>query len=305
MKKIILLLFIFFAANASAQELFVKTYGSETAKPVLFLHGGPGYNSVNFESTTAQKLADEGYFVILYDRRGEGRSTDANAKFTFEETFSDINSMLTKYKIGKINLMGHSFGGVIATLYAEKFAEKVNAVILVGAPISLQESFTNIIARCRKIYTDKNDSSSLGYMDMLEKMDKSSLEYSSYCFMYAMQNGFYKPKNISPEAQKIYDDLRKSPDFKLATQMTQQGPTGFWKNEKYTSLNLSGSIDKLSKKVKVIALYGKDDGLYSPAQIEDLSKLIGTDKVFYLENCSHNVFIDQQNEFLRIIKSQI
>ncbi|AWI26629.1 alpha/beta hydrolase [Flavobacterium pallidum] len=305
MKKIISILFLIVAQVVSAQQLYTKTFGSEKAKPILFLHGGPGYNSANFEASTAQKLADEGYFVIVYDRRGEGRSTDEHAKFTFEETFKDIDGLLEQFKIQKVTLMGHSFGGVVATLYAEKHPEKINAVILVGAPIALQESFANIIERCRKIYTDKEDKSSLGYMDMLEKMDKSSLEFSSYCFMYAMQNGFYKPKNISSEAQKIYDDLKKTPEYKYATQMTPQGPKGFWKNENYTSLDLSANISALSKKMKVIGLYGKDDSLYSESQIEKLKAIIGKSNVFYIDNSSHNVFIDRQDEFLKIVKSQI
>ncbi|AWA30445.1 alpha/beta hydrolase [Flavobacterium magnum] len=305
MRKFVLLLLLMLAHAISAQQLYIRTFGSEQAKPMLFLHGGPGYNSANFEASAAQKLADQGCFVIVYDRRGEGRSADENAKFTFEETISDVDRILSEYKIPKVTLIGHSFGGIVATYYAQKHPEKVNAVVLVGAPISLQESFANIIERCRKIYADKNDQSSLGYMDMLEKMDKNSLEFSSYCFMYAMQNGFYKPGLITPDAQKIYDDLKKTPEYKYATQMTPQGPKGFWKNENYTSLDLSADISDLSKKMKVIGLYGRDDGLYSENQIEKLSKLIGKDHVFYIENSSHNVFIDRQDEFLKIIKSQI
>lgn len=305
MKKTITVLLLIIANFVSAQQLYIKTFGPENAKPILFLHGGPGYNSANFEVTTAQKLADEGYFVIVYDRRGEGRSTDANAKFTFEETFTDINAILEQFKLPKVTLIGHSFGGIVATLYTEKNPEKVNNVVLVGAPISLQESFTNIIDRCRKIFTDKKDQASLGYMDMLEKMDHKSLEFSSYCFMYAMQNGFYKPKSITPEAQKIYDEIKTMPEYKTATQMTPQGPKGFWKNENYTSLDLSQNISALSKSTKVIGLYGKDDGLYSENQIEKLKGHIGAANVFYIDNSSHNVFMDRQDEFLKIIKSHI
>ena len=108
----------------SGQELYVKTFGSNKDKPVLFLHGGPGFNCVTFEATTAQKLADNGFYVIVYDRRGEGRSADTSAKFTFRQTFDDMNNILAKYKIEKVNLIGHSFGGIVATLYAEKYPEK-------------------------------------------------------------------------------------------------------------------------------------------------------------------------------------
>ena len=80
-----LLLSIIFFLNADAQEIYSKTFGNPNHEPILFLHGGPGYNCANFEATTAQKLANNGFFVIVYDRRGEGRSKDTNAQFTFQK----------------------------------------------------------------------------------------------------------------------------------------------------------------------------------------------------------------------------
>lgn len=86
---------------ANGQTIYTKTFGNSKDKPVIFLHGGPGYNCVNFEATTAQQLADKGFFVIVYDRRGEGRSKDPNAKFTFNETFNDLNNIYSEYKLTK------------------------------------------------------------------------------------------------------------------------------------------------------------------------------------------------------------
>lgn len=42
----------------NAQEIYSKSYGNPEDISVIFLHGGPGYNCVNFEATTAQQLAD-------------------------------------------------------------------------------------------------------------------------------------------------------------------------------------------------------------------------------------------------------
>src|SRR3972149_184003 len=116
MRQIVLVLFILFTISiVNGQELYLKTFGSTKDKPVLFLHGGPGYNCVIFEATTAQKLADNGFYVIIYDRRGEGRSLDTSAKFTFQQTFDDLNRILADFKLEKVNLLGHSFGGIVAT----------------------------------------------------------------------------------------------------------------------------------------------------------------------------------------------
>src|SRR5690606_29831600 len=100
---------------------YIKTFGNKKDKPIVFLHGGPGYNAVNFEATTAQKLADKGFYVIVYDRRGEGRSVDSEANYTFKEAFDDINAIYQQYSLTKATVIGHSFGGVVATLFAEQY----------------------------------------------------------------------------------------------------------------------------------------------------------------------------------------
>ncbi len=287
-----------------AQSIYTKTFGNSKDKPIIFLHGGPGYNCANFEATTAQQLADNGFFVIVYDRRGEGRSNDANAKFTFKETFDDLNTIYKKFNLSKATLIGHSFGGIVATLFAETNPAKVQSIILVGAPVSLQKTFKNIIERSKNIYKTKGDQVNLNYITLLESMDTTSIDYSSYCFMHAMQNGFYSPKNPTAEAKNIYSKFgTDSILIKNASQMSYEAPQGFWKNEKYTTIDLTKNLQVLQKQqIKIYGLYGKDDGLYSVQQVTDLQNLIGVSHLKYFDNCSHNVFIDQQRAFIDAIK---
>jgi proline iminopeptidase len=286
-------------------QLYSKAYGESSNPAVVFLHGGPGYNSAGFEATTAQRLADSGFYVIVYDRRGEGRSIDKNAAYNFEQTFDDLKSLYEKYGFEKAILIGHSYGGVVATLFAEKYPENINSLFLVGAPVSMQETFRTIIKTCKSIYTQKKDDANLKYIDMLEKMDTSSIEYSSYCFGHAMQNGFYSPTVATEEALAIYATFNTDTLLKNhAMKMTREGPEGFWKNENYTTIDLTKNIRNLvAKGMKIYALYGKDDGLYSTEQVKFLEDLIGLDNLKYLDNCSHNVFVDCQSEFIDALKN--
>jgi proline iminopeptidase len=288
---------------ANAQNVYMKSFGNNINRPIIFLHGGPGYNCASFEATTAQKLADSGFFVIVYDRRGEGRSQDINAKFTFRETFDDLNNIFNHYKLTKSILIGHSFGGVVATLFAKANPDKVQSVILVGAPVSLQTTFKNIIAKSSAIYQSKRDSVNLNYISMLQKMDTAGIEYSSYCFRHAMQNGFYNPKNPSAESKAIYSTFRTDILLKkYASHMSYEAPMGFWKNEKYTTIDLTKQLIALDEmKIKIFGLYGKEDGLYSAQQVMQLQSLIGLNNLQYFDNCSHSVFIDQQVQFLNAI----
>ena len=207
-KTLAVFVFIVSTIVVNSQIIYSKAFGNPSDKPLIYLHGGPGYNSVGFESTTAQKLSESGFYVISYDRRGEGRSPDKDAKFTFNETLDDINLIYEKFNLTSATLIGHSFGGIIATLYAEKHPNKTKSIILVSAPLSMQETLSTILKSSKSIYISNKDSVNLNYINMLEKMDKSSIEYSSYCFSHAMQNGFYYPNEPTKEASNIYSTFK-------------------------------------------------------------------------------------------------
>ena len=301
MKRILTFLFVLgFLAEASAQQLYVKTYGDSLASPMMFLHGGPGYNSASFEGTTAEALASAGFYVVVYDRRGEGRSVDFNAKFTFDETIQDISKISDSLHLDSIILLGHSFGGMVAVEFATAYPEKTKAVVLIGAPVSLQESFKTILKASRKIYEKNEDKVNLQYIQLLESMDSTSLMYSSYSFMHAMQNDFYSPDSLTSEAKSLYEKLQSDEQLsKYATKMDQKAPSGFWKNDNYTTIDLTEDLTKLKESgTSLYGIYGQDDGLYSSEQIEHLMSIIGSTNVKYISNCSHSVFIDQQNIFI-------
>jgi len=298
------LLFCTLSLCALSQQLYTRTFGSRQDKPIIFLHGGPGYNCATFEVTTAQQLADLGFFVIVYDRRGEGRSKDTDAAFTFQESAEDIELIFREYGIQKAALVGHSFGGLIATQFAISHPQNVTFIIFVSTPTSLQDCFRNILSRCRTIYENKKDSLNLRYISMLENMDTTSLEYSSYCFSHAIQNGFYTPRNPSSEAKSIYSLYRTDSILKkYAFQMTYPAPRGFWKNESYTTIDVSPSWLSLAQKnIPLFGIYGKEDGLFSDSQLMNIQSKLGPAQMAILDNASHHVFIDQQSQFLAAIK---
>jgi proline iminopeptidase len=175
MKRILhTFLVLLIVGNSIAAELYSKAYGKSTDPAVIFLHGGPGYNAVSFEQTIAQPLADAGFYVVVFDQRGCGRSMpEANSVFTFEEAFADLNAIYEKYTLGKATLIGHSFGGMLGIRFAEKCPEKVDKLILTGSPLSYPTAFKSILARCRAIY-EVQQSPQLAYIEMLEQMDPTS-----------------------------------------------------------------------------------------------------------------------------------
>jgi proline iminopeptidase len=136
-------------------------------KYILIVHGGPGYPSP--EVWPGLKPLTEGFTVHYYHQRGCGKSTRPIEKFESSNYFANMMSLDKTLGLGaqiadierirrilgseKLVLVGHSFGAVIACLYAAEFPEHLEALVLVapaGAikmPMEEGNSFEEIAKR--------------------------------------------------------------------------------------------------------------------------------------------------------------
>lgn len=300
MKSLLFAFFLTISFFANGQNIYIKTYGNAKDKSIIFIHGGPSGNSTLFESTTAQKLADLGFYVIVYDRRGEGRSTDPDAKFTYAEALQDLNSIYKKYDLKKATLLAHSFGGLVATLFTEKYPQKVNSLILAGALFSQQETYDHILNSLKKKHS--NESEQLNKISLVEKLDKNSAQYRKACFDLASENNYFKMPNPTPDSKKLYSDYEASDFFKTNIR-NKNAPLLFYQNEKKNNIDTRSSLKKIKAEgISIYAIYGKEDGIFSTNQINSIKKLAGDKHFALLNNCSHYLFVDQQKEFLSDIK---
>lgn len=303
MKSFLFTFIVTMSLLANGQNLYIKTYGNQKNKPVIFIHGGPSGNATLFEGTTAQNLANQGFYVIAYDRRGEGRSTDPNAKFTYEEAFQDLNSIYSKYHLKKATLIGHSFGGLVATLYTNKYPQNVNALILAGALFSQQETYDHILNSIKKIHD--GDSKTLNKIAYVEKLDKNSAGYRKYCFDLASDENYFKMPKPTKASKKLYADYEAGEFFKTNIR-NKNAPLVFYQNEKLNNIDTRPILKKIKVAgVPVFGIYGKDDGIFSTKQITSFKEIVGRNHFVIIDNCSHYLFVDQQNEFLSNVKNWI
>lgn len=306
MNRIILFLLalFFFPFKAQTSTIYSKAYGKNTDAAIIFIHGGPSGNVTLFEATTAQKLADRGFFVIAYDRRGEGRSVDSTATFTYEEAISDLNKIYRLYNIQKANLIAHSFGGLVGTLFTEQNPGKVNELILAGALFSQQETYDHILNTTKEIYRKQNDSLMLSKITEIESLDKNSAAYRKQCFELAGQNNYFKMPSPTVEANLLRNDYEQSDFFKNNVR-NAQAPILFYKNEIRNNIDTKPILKKIKKQVKFFAIYGKQDKIFSEKQLNDIQKIVTKKNFKIIENCSHYLFVDQQQIFIDSITQWI
>jgi proline iminopeptidase len=121
-----------------------------SGKPVLVIHGGPGFPFASPPAGLAPFESSRRFYY--WDQRGSGASTRPIDRFAsrdfgrnaallesrlgMAEQLADIERLRAALGAERIDLVGHSFGGLLATLYAAEFPERTGSILLVApAPL--------------------------------------------------------------------------------------------------------------------------------------------------------------------------
>jgi pimeloyl-ACP methyl ester carboxylesterase len=133
-------------------RLWVDDQGSGPLTVVF--ESGNGNDSTVWDAITP-RVRKLGVRTFAYDRAGLGRSDPAPASYTVEAELARFQSVLKKCQIsGPILYVGHSYGGLLGLMTAEK-NQQIKAMVLVDAmvpnAISAQE-FENSLVKLRPDY---------------------------------------------------------------------------------------------------------------------------------------------------------
>ena len=110
-------------------RLHWRAYG-ERGDTIVFLHGGPG-GRLNSQLDNLSELART-HVLIGYTQRGAEGSRADSATLTVERHVADIEQVRRHFGIDQMTLLGHSWGGALATLYAAQYPQHVERLILNG-----------------------------------------------------------------------------------------------------------------------------------------------------------------------------
>lgn len=106
-------------------------------KSVLLLHGKNF--AANYWEKTANDLSKAGFRVIMPDQIGFGKSSKPiNIQYSFQLLTQNTKAVLELLKIDKVNVLGHSMGGMLATRFALMYPQTVEKLILEN-PIGLED----------------------------------------------------------------------------------------------------------------------------------------------------------------------
>jgi proline iminopeptidase len=118
-------------------ELFVRRVGS--GRPAVVLHGGPGadheYLRPGFDALA------EGRELIYYDQRGGGRSpVPRDVPVGWVEQVADLEALRRHWALEQLTVVGYSWGGLLAVLYALEHPGRIGRLALVSPAPTWREA---------------------------------------------------------------------------------------------------------------------------------------------------------------------
>lgn len=116
--------------DANGIRLHALTLGSSGSR-VVMLHGLLLGNVATWYFTAAPVLAER-HRVLLYDLRGHGRSEVPASGYDLTTMAADLEALLDD---GPVDLIGHSYGGLVALRFALDHPGRVRRLVLVDTPL--------------------------------------------------------------------------------------------------------------------------------------------------------------------------
>src|SRR5437899_9639525 len=105
--------------------------------PVVVLHGGPGAHH-DYLLPQYDRLAEGGRALLYYDQRGGGRSpVPRDVPVGWREHVADLEALRGHWELDRLTVLGYSWGGLLALLYALEHPDRIARLALVSsAPVT-------------------------------------------------------------------------------------------------------------------------------------------------------------------------
>ncbi|HMI54015.1 MAG TPA: proline iminopeptidase-family hydrolase [Candidatus Saccharimonadales bacterium] len=114
--------------DANGVLIYYQTVGRGT--PLIIVHGGPGASHDYFLPYLLPLARD--HRLIFIDERGSGKSEKLEDPrgYTIANMVEDVEAVRQGLALGKVALLGHSYGGALAQAYALKYQNNLTHLIL-------------------------------------------------------------------------------------------------------------------------------------------------------------------------------
>ncbi len=312
MKKLFVLAFLFLQFTVHAQNLpdsytdgkYITVNGAKLyvvlvgkGDPMIIIPGGPGGTHLGYR--VFDSLAKDNQ-IIYFDAFGRGKSDTAKdvKEYSLARDIEDIEGLRIALHFEKLNVLGHSYGGLVAQGYALKYSSHVNHLILANTFHSFvmwQQNDDNSNHEIQTNYPEVWDSlMTIREQGAISSDAKHQELYGKvpYGFLYA-----YNPQNFLSRGSKPYPNSFNS---KLYYQMV--GKDGdFIVGSDIGNFDFRKELKNL--KMPVLIYGGRYDRVAVPAMMVKYKEYCPQAKFMMFEKSGHNPQVEEPSKLFPVIEN--
>jgi proline-specific peptidase len=197
-------------------KVWPRIIGDGPGIPLLVLHGGPGMPSAYLNCLT--ELTDERP-VVFYDQLGCGKSDRpaASAGYYVADRFvAEIDYVRDGLGLGEAHLLGQSWGGMLAALYASASVHGIRSVVFESPLIDVDRWLEDCALLKRKLP-----------QEVIETIDRREASGRTNCPEYVAANLEWWRRHVC-RIKPFPDEVEHSlADFGTECYETMWGPSEF------------------------------------------------------------------------------
>jgi proline iminopeptidase len=271
--------------STDTAPIYYRTYGS--GAPLLIINGGPGMNSDGFENL-AISLSKNNQ-TIIYDQRGTGKSvlkTVDSSTVTMKLMMDDIESIRKELKIEKWSILGHSFGGMVASYYATLYPERIDKLILSSSG-GIDLGLLHYVGG--------------GITSKLSAAEQDSVNYWTKRIDAGDTSHYARLQRGVHLAPAYVLDKKFIPV--IAERLTQGNGTInqlMWNDLQKIHFDCAEKLKTYTKPVLIIQ--GKQD-IIKPETVERAHEVLSNSKVVYIGHSIHYGWLDNEDVFFKEVNS--
>ena len=279
-------------------NVWTKRVGNNPKIKVLLLHGGPGSTHEYFECFDSF-LPAEGIEYYYYDQLGSAYSDNPNdsSLWNLPRFVEEVETVRKALGMDSTNffLLGHSWGGILATEYALKYQQNMKGIII----SNMVPSIPDYIKYANEVLGPKLPKDVLAKIRAFEaKGDYTNPEY-----LQIVQD-YYYPEHVlrMPPANWPDPVKRAFSRMNYPLYLRMQGPSEFGVVGDAVLKTWDRKAD-LNKIYRPLLSIGGEFDTMDPKAMEALSKAVQKGQYLYCPNGSHmSMYDDQQTYFKGLIR---
>jgi proline iminopeptidase len=266
----------------------------------VIIHGGPGASHDYFLPYLLPLMRTSK--LVFIDERGSGKSSkfEDPKQYTVANMVEDIETVRQALNLGKISLLGHSFGGALVQAYAFKYQKNLSHLIL-GSTFPSTKELNEALARM-KAALDPKDRDRVNALEAAGLFGKGEIwEHGRYPEEYAK---LAWGKAYFPFVYQNHPDPNDDPVSSNMTAWDVYREMWGSDGEFIVDGNLKEVeyVDRLSEiKVPTLIIVGDHDES-DPKMSQEMHEKIAGSQLVILPKSGHMTFVDQPEMFLNAIR---